>query len=229
MSRSKKQWLGLLVVPMELIIGNWLFPLLHLDSDPILSLLASTLLFTTGFLVMIFLFHDFLREQWRLYRHKLFLKLLLSVLLVAVAFLILNLVRRIIPSELLHVPSSGNDSGQTLSPAWAILAAVPPFIAPFAEELTFRYLLLGKISNRLLRIAMLFVQGILFGLVHWNNFNGNIYAMIPYMVLGVYLGVIYLLSKNIWGSIMVHWMLNTMNSMLPALLLFILSFFGITT
>ncbi len=34
---------------------------------------------------------------------------------------------------------------------------------------------------------MLFVQGILFGLIHWNNFNGNIYAMIPYMVLGVYL------------------------------------------
>lgn len=229
MEATKKQWWGLLIIPLELLIGDYLFPFLHLDKDPKISLLSSTGLFLAGFLIMIYLFHDFLKEQWQLYRHRLFLKLLLSIVLVAIAFFILSFVRRMIPSELLQLRSSENTSGQTLSAGWAVLAAVSPFIAPFAEELTFRYLLLGKFSNGFLRIVMLFVQGILFGLVHWNNFNGNVYAMIPYMVLGVYLGLIYLFTKNIWGSIMVHWMLNTMNSMLPALLLFVLSFFGITT
>jgi membrane protease YdiL (CAAX protease family) len=153
--------------------------------------------------------------------------LLLSIVLVAGTYLLLRVVRGLIPNQLLELPSSNSDSAQTLSPSWAVLAAVAPFLAPFAEELTFRYLLLGKLTNKALRLIMLFVQGILFGLIHWNNFNGNIYAMIPYMVLGVYLGLIYLFSKNIWSPIMVHWMLNTMNAMLPALLLLILSLFGI--
>ena len=134
-----------------------------------------------------------------------------------------------IPSELLQLRASANPSPQTLNPSWTVLAAIIPFIAPFTEELTFRYLLLGKFSSKFLRVIMLFIQGILFGLIHWTTFNGNVYAMIPYMVLGVYLGLIYLLSENIWGSIMVHWMFNTMNSMLPALLLLTLNLLGITT
>lgn len=227
METSKKQWWGLIVIPLELLIGNYLFPLIHLTKDPKVSLMISTLLFLAGFLIMIYLFHDFLREQWQLYRQKLFLKLLLSILLVVGAFLLLRIIRGLIPSDLLQLRSSTNQPSQSLSPSWTVLAAVAPFIAPFAEELTFRYLLMGKFSNNVLKIFMLFVQGILFGLIHWNNFDGNVYAMIPYMVTGVYFGLIYLFSKNIWGSIIVHWMLNTMNSMLPALLLLILNIFGI--
>ncbi|MFR3686084.1 MAG: CPBP family intramembrane glutamic endopeptidase [Enterococcus sp.] len=227
MIKNKKQWFGLLVIPLELLIGDYIFPLFHLTNDPKVGLLSSTLLFFTGFLVMIYLFGDFLKAEWRVYRQKLFRRLLLSIVLVAGIFLLLRVVRGLIPSELLELGSSTNDSSQTLNPSWSVLAAIAPFLAPFAEELTFRYLLLGKLTNKALRLIMLFVQGILFGLVHWNNFNGNIYAMIPYMALGVYFGLIYLFSKNIWSSIMVHWMLNTMNAMLPALLLLILSLFGI--
>lgn len=229
METNKKQWLGLLIVPAELLIGDFLFPLIHLDRDPKLALLASTVLFLIGFVMMLYLFHDFLKAQWHLFRQKLFTKLLISIVLVAGAFWLLRVVRGMIPSELLQLRSSTSYTSQKLDPSWTVLAAITPFIAPFAEELTFRYLLLGKFQNTILRMLMLSVQGILFGLVHWNNFSGNLYAMIPYMVLGVYLGAIYLLSKNIWSSIMVHWMINTMNGMLPALLLFILSLFGITT
>lgn len=45
METNKKQWLGLLIVPAELLIGDFLFPLIHLDRDPKLALLASTVLF----------------------------------------------------------------------------------------------------------------------------------------------------------------------------------------
>ncbi|MBO0457469.1 CPBP family intramembrane metalloprotease [Enterococcus hulanensis] len=229
MASNKKHWWGLFIIPLELLIGDCLFPLLHLGKSPETALLASTLLFLTGFVATIYLFHDFLREQWHLYRSRLFLRLLMSIFLTAVAFLLLRVTREMIPSELLQLRASTNPSPQTLNPSWTVLAAIIPFIAPFTEELTFRYLLLGKFSSKFLRVIMLFIQGILFGLIHWTTFNGNVYAMIPYMVLGVYLGLIYLLSKNIWGSIMVHWMFNTMNSMLPALLLLVLNLLGITT
>lgn len=231
METAKKQWWGLLVIPLELIIGDFLFPLLKIDQNPKVSLIATATLFIIGFLIMLYLFHDFLRTQWQVYRQKLFRHLLLSIILVIGAFLILNMVRGLIPSDLLQVRNTATDdtAAPSLSAGWAVLAAVIPFIAPFAEELTFRYLLFGKFTNKILRFVMLFVQGILFGLVHWNNFNGNIYAMIPYMVLGIYFGLIYWFFKNIWGSIMVHWMLNTMNSLLPALFLLILSLFGIQT
>lgn len=229
MTTSKKQSWGLLIIPVEFMISKLLFPLVHLDKHPKTALIASTVLFLAGFLLMLDLFHDFLQEQWRLYRHQLFFKLLLAIFLVGGAFLILWLVRRLIPSQLLLSTSSTSGSSQSLSPGWMVLAAVAPFIAPFTEELYFRYLLLGKFSTKILRAIMLFVQAILFGFVYGNNFNSNVYTMIPYMVLGVYLGVIYLLSKNIWSSIMVHWMLNIMNAVLPALLLWIFSFLGITT
>lgn len=229
MTTSKKQSWGLLIIPVEFMISKLLFPLVHLDRHPKTALIASTVLLLVGFLLMLDLFHDFLQEQWRLYRHQLFFKLLLAIFLVAGAFLILWLVRRLISSQLLLSTSSTSGSSQSLSPGWMLLAAVTPFIAPFTEELYFRYLLLGKFSTKILRAIMLFVQAILFGFVYGNNFNSNVYTMIPYMVLGAYLGIIYLLSKNIWSSIIVHWMLNIMNAVLPALLLWIFSFLGIAT
>ena len=218
---QKQQW-GLLIIPLELLIGAHLF---RLSKNPKVTLLASTALVLIGTLLMIWLFHDFLKEQWHHYRQKLFLRLLVSIILVVGAFLILQVARRMLPSELLQLRTPTGDSLQILSPSWTVLAAVIPFIAPFTEELTFRYLLLGQFSSKTWRMMMFFVQSILFGLIHWNNFNGNVYAMIPYMVLGLYFGGIYLLSGNIWSSIIVHWMLNTMNSMLPALLLLFLKFF----
>lgn len=227
MEESKKQWWALLVIPIEFIIGQYIFPLFSIASNPILALILSTLVFVSGFAVMIYIFKDFLKAQWQLYRHKLFWKLLISILLVAGAFLILQLVRGLIPAHLLTVKSDSSDTGAQLSAGWALLAAITPFIAPFAEELTFRYLLLGKFTSRAVRAVMLIVQGILFGLIHINNFNGNLFATIPYMAIGIYFGVIYLVFNNIWGSIMVHWMFNSMNSIFPALLLFILSFFGV--
>lgn len=227
MEQSKQQWWALLIIPIEFLIGQYIFPLFSITSKPIPALIFTTLLFGTGFAVMIYVFKDFLKAQWQFYRHKLFWKLLISILLVAGAFLLLQLVRGLIPAHLLTVESDPSDTGVQLSAGWMLLAAVTPFIAPFAEELTFRYLLLGKFTSRAVRGVMLVVQGILFGLVHINNFGGNIYGTIPYMVIGIYFGVIYLVFNNIWGSLIVHWMFNSINSILPALFLFILSFFGI--
>jgi membrane protease YdiL (CAAX protease family) len=73
---------------------------------------------------------------------------------------------------------------------------------------------------------MFVLSAILFGLVHWNNFDGNIVAMIPYMAVGAWYALIYYWSRNIWQNILTHFLFDFIQ-FLSALLLFILAFFGI--
>lgn len=233
METSKQHWLGLLVIPIEMILGNLVIPLFPIKDHPVLAVYLSTGIAVLAFLTMIVLFKDFLVQQWRLYRQKIIRNLLISLVLVVGAVLLLQVTRKIIPAELLtqRTSTSSTDltSGLKITAWLSVVGAIAPFLAPFAEELTFRYLLLGKMPTKLIKAIMLIVQGILFGLIHYYNFNGNVIATIPYMVIGIYFGIIYLAFQNIWGSIVVHWIFNSINSMLPALVLLILSFFGIHT
>lgn len=173
---------------------------------------------------MIILFRDFFKKEWNLYKkNRIWLKLILNVLLVGGAFALLNLTRTVSISNL-----SANDPSPSSSSLWLmLLASIQPFIAPFAEELTFRYLLFGEISNRWLKIIMFFVSSILFGLIHINNFNGNWVLTIPYMVIVLIFSLIYFFYKNIWGSIIVHWIFNSINSIIPAIFLIILKTIGV--
>ncbi|MFV5770202.1 CPBP family intramembrane glutamic endopeptidase [Pediococcus acidilactici] len=51
---------------------------------------------------------------------------------------------------------------------------------------------------------MFILSSVLFGLIHWNNFNGDLLQMIPYMFVGAGFAVIYYKSQNIWQNIMTH-------------------------
>lgn len=55
---------------------------------------------------------------------------------------------------------------------------------------------------------MFFVSSIAFGLVHWNNFQGDIMQMIPYMFIGAFFATIYYFTRNIWQNIITHFMFN---------------------
>ena len=226
---EKKRWtrnefLGLLVIPIEFLLGTGLSNVSFVKSSPWLATSLSLCIFFTGFLVMIFLFKNFLKQEWDLYKKNNFwLKLVFNILLVGGAFALLTLTRATSISNL-----SANDVNQfsTSSLGLMLLTSIQPFIAPFVEELTFRYLLFGKISNKFLKVVMFFVSSILFGLIHINNFNGNWMLTLPYMVIGAYFSIIYLVYKNIWGSIIVHWIFNSINSIIPAIFLIILKIIG---
>lgn len=226
---EKKRWtrnefLGLLVIPIEFLLGIGLSNVSFVKNSPWLATSLSLCIFFTGFLVMIFLFKNFLKQEWDLYKkNKFWLKLVFNILLVGGAFALLTLTRATSISNL-----SANDVNQsnTSSLGLMLLASIQPFIAPFVEELTFRYLLFGKISNKFLKVVMFFLSSILFGLIHINNFNGNWMLTIPYMVIGAYFSIIYLVYKNIWGSIIVHWIFNSINSVIPAIFLIILKIIG---
>lgn len=222
---TSKDFLGLSVIPIEFLLGTGLSYFSFIKKSPVLATSLSLCIFFTGFLVMITLFRDFLKQEWQLYKkNKFWFKLIVNILLVGGAFLLLNLTRTEIISNL-----SVNDTNflSTSSLSLMLLASIQPFIAPFAEELTFRYLLFGKFSNKWLKIIMFFVSSILFGLIHINNFNGNWILTIPYMVIGAYFSTIYFFYKNIWGAIIVHWIFNSINSIIPAIILIIVKIMGV--
>lgn len=219
---TTKEYLGLAVVPSEFILGTIIGKMPAITNNAWLATCMSVGLFTIGFLVMIFLFKDFLKDEWQKYKeHKLWLKLLLNILLAAGVFAILTLSRQI---GNLSANSSGSPDNTTIS--LMLIASIQPFLAPFAEELTFRYLLFGKITNKYFKLLMLFISSLLFGLIHINNFSGAWLKTIPYMIVGLYFALIYHYSKNIWSSIIVHWIVNTINSLLPAIMIIIMKLIG---
>lgn len=229
---TEKRWqtrdyLGLTIIPIELFLGTFLMRLPIFENNATLSILVSVGMFILGFIAMIALFHDFLGQQWREFRREHFwLKIIATLVLVGGAIFLLSFSRSILPQEWLQYGSDSNDSSVSAGVWLTLYASLQPFLAPFAEELTFRYLLFGKIRPKWLQLIFFFVSSILFGLIHINNFGGNWLATIPYMVIGAYFALIYFFSKNIWGSLLVHWLFNTINSLLPAIFLAILSLLG---
>lgn len=54
------------------------------------------------------------------------------------------------------------------------------------------------------------------------NFDGNVIAMIPYMLVGAWYALIYFFSKNIWQNILTHFLFDVIQ-FLGALLVFVVA------
>lgn len=95
------------------------------------------------------------------------------------------------------------------SPVWLILLTVG-IVAPIAEELLFRGLIFHLFNRHLnIKIALI-IQGILFGAFHMNLVQG-VYAS----VLGVVMGIAYVLTGNLWIPIVMHIVNNSAAVLLP--------------
>lgn len=214
---SPKEFWALLVIPSEMILGNLLgrIPIIHSSKYGALAL--AVILAIIACLAIVIVFRKFLLRQWRLYWTKWgWLKFLINIALVFLATILLSVTRTAISS----LSVSQTPKQLLLSSGLSLLiTAIPPFLAPFTEEITFRYLLFGKFTQRSIKWIMFIVSSILFGLAHLANFNGDLVQTIPYMILGAYFALIYVFYKNIWGAIFTHWLFNSMNIVLPALIM----------
>lgn len=210
---SPKEFWALLIIPLELVIGSFVGQLSFVRNNKNVSLSFVIFLSVIAFLLMIIMFRKFLINQWFLYWKKWgWFKFMINIGLVFLATLILSSTRTVISSLTANPKQLLISTGLSL-----LLSSIPPFLAPFTEELTFRYLLFGKFSQSSTRWFMFVISSIFFGLIHLANFNGNIVQTIPYMIIGAYFSLIYLIYDNIWGSIFTHWMFNSMNTIWPAL------------
>ena len=92
---------------------------------------------------------------------------------------------------------------QLMSGSATMVALLSIIIAPIAEELIFRGVILHSASKAGSFLAANLLQGVLFGIYHWNLVQG-IYAA----ALGFLLGYVCKKYQSILGSILLHMIIN---------------------
>lgn len=216
---SKKELATLLIIPLELILG-WLLSLTGWTSLPVIGQLLAFGIFFLGFLAAILLNRKFLKVSWQLYKEKLFKNFMWSVLFAVIFGVIQQVGRGLVqPASI-----DGNLFTTTVLPT--LIGAAIPMMAPFAEELVFRHILFFKWTHsRAMTIVMLFVSSILFGLAHFNNFQGQLIYTLPLMAGGFVFALFYYWKKNIWFSLMAHFIYNTAFSFIPAVIVLFFQLF----
>lgn len=70
-------------------------------------------------------------------------------------------------------------------------------LAPLLEELCFRQMAISPFRRRVAQIVVCVVMAFLFGMLHVRNFPGAFISALVY-------GFVFILSRNIWYSVMLH-------------------------
>ncbi|MBV7391898.1 CPBP family intramembrane metalloprotease [Enterococcus sp. ALS3] len=216
---SKRELTTLLIIPLELLIG-WLLSLTDLIKLPVAGPLLVFCIFFLGFLAAILLNRTFLKNSWQQYKEKLFRNFMLSVLFAVIFGVIQQVGRGLVQPASIH----GNLLTMTILPT--LIGALIPMMAPFTEELVFRHILFFKwTTSKTMTILMLFVSSILFGLAHFNNFQGQLIYTLPLMAGGFLFALFYYWKKNIWFSLMAHFIYNVAFSFIPAVVILFFQLF----
>ena len=148
-----------------------------------------------------------------------FLVIVGAVLLQAV----ISLTRSILPVGASREAESAIDPNSIAFISLLIISLGPLFTA-LLEDIIFRYTLLQKlfVSPWLWRVVLVLLNSILFGLIHYYNFDGNLVATVSFMAAGLFLNLIYLWVRNIWHVLLIHFVNNAVLSLGGVILLKIL-------
>lgn len=196
--------LSLLIMPMQLLLNSILSKTsLAVENENLFVILYIAIAFG-GFMIIIFLNRKLLHDDFAAFKEKILRNILIAIVCVALMHGLLYLVR--LPIK--NLSASGELDVMNLPLVLGILMTMTPLLAPFVEETVFRHHLFYKFQGKTMRLVMFIVSSVLFGLIHYNNFNGNLVQLIPYMFMGAFFNVIYLFSKNIWYSITTHFIFN---------------------
>lgn len=130
-----------------------------------------------------------------------------------------------------------DNSPDPLTAPWLTMAALAfvllsPNITVFIEEVVFRYTLLAKLpvwGNALKLAAATLANSILFGLVHYWNFNGGIVDTIPYMAAGLLMNLVFIWTRNAWIPALMHLVNNATLTYGGLALIVILRLLGVDT
>lgn len=215
-----RHFLALLVIPLEFLLGwlssTYFIPAINPAGNPAVPAVISFSLKLLSLILIIILFHHLLASDWRSFKKRLWLKLLICIAAAFVMRYVLTGMRMLmgIPqaAEALRTLTGGLPYGLFL------LAAFTPVLAPVTEEVVFRHVLFYSFrEKRFLYVLMCFVSAFLFGAIHYNNFGGNLLLTVPYMVVALLYNLVYHFTGNIWYTIVIHTAFNFMQSVIPAL------------
>lgn len=162
--------------------------------------------------------YKFLQAKWSSW-----IVILLGAVLLQV---IVTTVRSFLPVRGLEIVKTEEELNPVVNFTLLIISLGPLFTA-LIEDIVFRYTFLQKlfISNIIWRIVVVFLNSMIFGFIHYYNFNGNVIATISFMAAGLFLNLVYLWTKNIWHALLIHVLNNFILSTLGIILLFFVRLF----
>lgn len=182
--------------------------------------LGDTILRGVLFILVCCLYKDMLFRHWKKYQQAFWRSSILVVVGAICLQVIISLTRQFLPVNESHEQSPFIDPEQIAFLSLLLISFGPLFTA-LLEDIVFRYTLLQKlfIQPWLWRMILIMLNSILFGLIHYHNFDGNLVATISFMNAGLFLNLIYLCTRNIWHVLLIHFLNNAVLSVGGILLL----------
>ena len=220
----KIQWttrdsLVLLIIPMTLMLG---YLLTALDVSKLHVAVVDTLLRGLLFTILCVAYRSMLRHHWQKFCQAFWRSILLVMIGGVLIQVIISMTRSLLPISL-ETQYDSSEQAVTLSFISQLFISFAPLFTALIEDIIFRYTLLQKLFVKPLiwRIFIVLANSILFGLIHFQNFSGNLTATISFMSAGLFLNLIYLWTKNIWHVLLIHFLNNTVLSLLASIVLII--------
>ncbi len=229
---QRKDRLSLVLYFLLLLVNYimaWGFRRLGLDNPYLMATVPLVISILVS-LVLFSFYREDLRRDFKEYRRRKVFSLVFAIIGVVLIHLILRLTRRFIS---LTPATSGLGSGPGINimdlglPGYfyMVLVSLTPIFSAFIEELIFRKILLDSYPSVYgYRFIFFLVSSVLFGLIHYFNL-GSLVNTVPYMVVGLYFGLVYLVTDNIFYSLGIHFLNNFILSVLPTLALGLVKLF----
>ncbi|WP_287911706.1 type II CAAX endopeptidase family protein [Acinetobacter sp.] len=172
------------------------------------------------FISVCYLYKDMLLTHWQKYQQTFWRSSIWVVVGAILLQVAISLTRQFLPLGERQEERPYIEPEQIAFLSLLIISFGPLFTA-LLEDIVFRYTLLQKlfIQPWLWRMVLIMLNSILFGLIHYHNFDGNLVATISFMSAGLFLNLIYLWTRNIWHVLLIHFLNNAVLSLGGVLLL----------
>ena len=172
------------------------------------------------FIAVCWLYKTMLYTHWQKYKQAFWRSSLLVVVGAVVLQVVISFTRSLLPvGESIEKESTIDPN--TIAFFSLLIISLGPLFTALLEDIIFRYTLLQKLFVQpwLWRVILVLLNSILFGLIHYHNFNGDLIATISFMAAGLFLNLIYLWTRNIWHVLLIHFVNNAVLSLGGVILL----------
>ena len=166
------------------------------------------------FIAVCWLYKMMLYTHWQKYKQAFWRSSLLVVVGAVALQVVISFTRSLLPvGESIEKESTIDPN--TIAFFSLLIISLGPLFTALLEDIVFRYTLLQKLFVQpwLWRMVLVLLNSILFGLIHYHNFDGDLIATISFMAAGLFLNLIYLWTRNIWHVLLIHFVNNAVLSL----------------
>lgn len=202
-----------------------LFPTSDILSKNAAIILAIAC-YILGFLITLYYCGAFLKEQWNAFKLHKWTKFLWIIAGYAFTLVLITYIRKAV-TALAPIPTTPlAEAVAQPEISMLLLSMTLPLLAPFYEEIVFRFAIFKQLSaNTASKILMAIVSAVAFGLIHYGSFS-SLLGTIPYMFVGLFFCWVYYKTNNIFYSILIHLLLNWINTLMSLVGLLLVNHLG---